>query len=363
MSEKITVLIVDDSRIYRSIIEKALSSDHELEIIGSVRNGKKALEFLKTRKPDIITLDVEMDEMDGLETLKEIKNILPLPERNQIGVIMVSARTTRGARETIEALQSGAFDFISKPQASNPIESERALINELIPKIKQFKGKIGSRVISSAPKVDQSVIDRLKKKRTATLSKGTKAIVIGVSTGGPKTLMQLIPELTEKIDIPILIVQHMPEHFTEALANSLNQKSRYTIIEGKDGDKVRERYAYIAPGGKHMVVAKSPLNSEVITKLNTQPPEENCKPSVNVLFRSAAQVFGGNVIAIILTGMGSDGTKGLGPLKRAGAYIIAQDEATSVVWGMPGSAVNSGYVDEVLPVDKITDSVVKLVNS
>lgn len=210
--------------------------------------------------------------------------------------------------------------------------------------------------------MDKSVVERLKSKRVHVKSTDTKAVLIGVSTGGPKTLSQLIPELTEKIDIPILIVQHMPPQFTEALANSLDQKSRYTITEGREGEVVNPKRAYIAPGGKHMIVSKSPLNSQTIIKLNTQPPEENCRPSVNVLFRSAAQVFGGDVIALILTGMGSDGTKGLGPLKRAGAYIIAQDEATSVVWGMPGSAVNSGYVDETLPLEKITDSIAKLVN-
>ncbi len=356
MASNVKVLIVDDSRIYRGILETALKTVPGLQIIGSVRDGFKALEFIKKTPPDIVTLDVEMDEMDGLETLKEIQKINKTKPGKEVKVIMVSSLTTSGAEATIKSLEYGAIDFIGKPTTSNPTISIDYLKRELGEKLLTFGGKqiraVPTRTIAN-PQPNRRVAVSLQATHKA--SGNIDAILIGISTGGPKALTELIPTLTRDISVPILIVQHMPPTFTKALADSLNAKSGYTIKEGSDGEIVKTKHAYIAPGGKHMIVRK--VGNEVKISITDQPPEEACKPSVNILFRSAATAYGKKSIALILTGMGTDGTKGLAPLKRAGTYVIAQDQATSVVFGMPASAINAGLTDKVLPLNKVTDAV------
>lgn len=354
--KKIKVLIVDDSRIFRHIVNEALSKLTNIEVIGSVRNGKKAIEFLETHTPDVVTLDVEMDEMDGLETLKEIKEI-NVKRNSNIGVIMLSAHTKQGADITIEALEAGAFDFLTKPAAKNANESIKVLREELSEKIDELNKRKNRVRASLSTKPIQKRTVKVEPRKKIAPSK-YEAILIGVSTGGPKALAELMPKLTQNTDLPIFIVQHMPATFTKALAESLNKKSPYTVVEAKDGDIAQKETAYIAPGGKHMVLRKAGIEGLKIN-VNNQPPEEGCKPSVNILFRSAAPILGANVIALILTGMGSDGTRGLRSLKRNGAYIIAQDQKSSVVWGMPGSAVESGVVDDVASLNEIAELVEK----
>lgn len=355
MANTIKVLIVDDSRIYRGILDTALKTVPGLQIVGSVRDGFKALEFIKKTPPDIVTLDVEMDEMDGLETLKEIQKLNKRKTNKEVKVIMVSSHTTSGAEATIKSLEYGAIDFIPKPSTSNPTNSINYLKRELGEKLIAFGGKqIHTQVISSpSPQIEARPTPRI-----TTLTKTSNkynAILIGISTGGPKALTELIPNLTNGISLPILIVQHMPATFTKALADSLNVKSSYTIKEATDDEIVKPKHAYIAPGGKHMIVRKVGTTEKI--SITDQPAEEGCKPSVNIMFRSAAITYAGKSIALILTGMGSDGTKGLAPLKRSGTYIIAQDKASSVVWGMPGSAVSSGNVSKVVPLNKIAETV------
>lgn len=357
-SSKIKVLVVDDSRIFRSGVEECLASEADMEVIGSVRNGVKALEFIRSNRPDLITLDVEMPEMDGLETLNAIQEI---NSSNQdfrpIGVIMLSGLTQKGADITIKALESGAYDFVTKPVSNHPEESLEILRRQLTVKIRSY----ASQRITFPSKAAARPVSPIPTPSLAASTTGFNAILIGISTGGPRALVDFLPALCEMVDLPILIVQHMPPTFTESLATSLDHVCSHTVIEAKDAQKVVDRCVYIAPGGRHMLLRKT--GNDVQTVLNEQPPENGCRPSVNVLFRSAAPLYEKKVIAMILTGMGDDGVKGIAALKRAGAYVIAQDEETSVVWGMPGSAVASGNVDLVLPLQEIPKTVAKIMSN
>lgn len=347
-SSPIKILIVDDSRVFRNLVEKSLAAQTDMKVIGSVRNGIKALEFIHTSRPDIVTLDVEMPDMDGLETLKAIEAVnretASLPP---IGALMLSAHTDKGADATIKALEAGAFDFITKPVSTGAEESMDLLKNQLIAKIRLFTTRSSSVVLPVAK------VQSLLRNRTE-----IQAIMIGISTGGPQALIKLLPKLCQKTDLPIFIAQHMPATFTQSLAKSLDNVCRFSVAEAQNDTKVINRCVYLAPGGRHLLLRRK--GNEVYTVINDHPPENRCRPSVDILFRSAATIYKGNVIAMILTGMGEDGVKGMSTLKRAGAYTIAQDEASSVVWGMPGSAIASGNVDEVLALEAIPKALEKL---
>ena len=354
---KIKVLIVDDSLIFRSSIETALAGEEDIAIIGSVRNGVKAIEFIKSTRPHLVTLDVEMPEMNGLETLHAIRDINRADENlPPIGVIMVSAHTQKGADTTIAALEADAFDFITKPQTRSREESTEILRRQLLVKIRYFASKL---ISSTHPRYNARVSPTISRpSRPISISK-IKAVLIGVSTGGPKALATILPPICEKIAAPIFIVQHMPPGFTLSLAQSLDSKCRHKAKEGRNNEPVRENHIYIAPGGSHMLLRRK--GNQVNIMINEQPPENGTRPSADVLFRSAPIAYGSNTVAIILTGMGNDGTKGISTIKRAGGYIIAQDEETSVVWGMPGSAVSSGYVDVILPLNVIPDKLCTII--
>ena len=371
MDYELKVLIVDDSRIFRSMIEKILNEQKRIKVVGSVRNGVMAIEFIKSNSVDLVTLDQEMPDMDGLETLKEIQKINAAKNSSEkIGVIIVSAHTSKGAEITIKALEEGAFDFITKPETSNVKKNIDVLQRQLIVKLcdfatKRFHPKKGSNAFGRKPPLPKEPQTSTSVKTLQDRNVGSaniKAVVIGVSTGGPKALLEMMPQLSEKINLPILIVQHMPPTFTLSLAKSLDAKCRHTAIEGGNNELIKNDHLYIAPGGKHMELKKD-ADKNVLTILTNTPPENGCRPSVDVLFRSAANVYRGNVIAIVLTGMGSDGTKGLIPLKQAGVHAVAQDEETSVVWGMPGSVVNAGLADKVLPLNEIPDHVSSIVHN
>ncbi|UCG11923.1 MAG: chemotaxis response regulator protein-glutamate methylesterase, partial [Deltaproteobacteria bacterium] len=358
MKRKTKLLIVDDSRIFRNAIQQSLDGQDDIEVIGSVWNGAKAIEFIRLHRPDIVTLDVEMPDMDGLETLQAIQKINATNRQFQpIGVIMLSSYTQRGADTTLKALEMGAFDFIPKPEGKNPMENIEALRRQLVVKIRFFASiRISeglARPRAETPRVAETRID------VSVSPRAIKAILIGASTGGPRALLDLLPPLCEKVDVPIFIVQHMPPTFTQSLAKSLNSRCRYTVIEGSNDDVAQAQYVYVAPGGKHMLLKGR--QQTVRTVVNDGPPENGYKPSVDTLFRSAATVYGGDVAAIILTGMGADGSEGAGVLKRAGAYVIAQDKDSSVVWGMPRSIAESGNADQVLPLDRISHAVVTMI--
>jgi two-component system chemotaxis response regulator CheB len=281
-------------------------------------------------------------------------------------VIMVSAHTRRGAEVTIQALRDGAFDFVAKPSGPRPEENLRTLGQQLHNKIQLFLGgrsrkvaRIHSSLPAVAPPPPRSEATATGRRPQWSRLRSVRAVVIAASTGGPKALETLVPELQSRIELPLLIVQHMPPRFTQSFAESLNRLSPGTVVEAQDGEPVRARSAYVAPGGKHLLLRQE--QGRLLTAVNDQPPENGCRPSADVLFRAAAATLQGNVVAIVLTGMGRDGTAGVGSLKRGGGYVIAQDEATSVVWGMPGSVAEAGLADEVLPLGEIAAAVAALV--
>lgn len=354
MTDRITVLIVDDSRLFRSALEQALSGQDDIAVVGSVFSGANALEFIRKSPPDVVTLDVEMPGMDGLATLEQIQRLVatravPRP----VAVVMVSAFTQRGADITVKALQAGAFDFVTKPSGPSHEANVVALRDEVLAKVRacaRRRSGTASAGIARRPAQPAAAGGR---------SAPIRAIAVGASTGGPRALSVLLPELCAQVDQPILIVQHMPAGFTRSLAESLARQARRSVVEATDGMRLERGTVYIAPGGRHLVVRGTAASAE--SGLNDQPPENGCRPSADVLFRSVAAVFGGAVAAIILTGMGRDGTAGLGAVKRAGGHVVAQDEASSVVWGMPGSAWEAGVTDELLPLDQIARAVAAVV--
>ncbi len=351
MSHVARVLIVDDSRIFRGAIEEALRGQDNVALAGSVFSGEKAIEFIRRHPPDIVTLDVEMPTMNGLETLQLIQQWnRTQPAHARIGVIMVSAFTRRGADVTVQSLQAGAFDFVTKPSGNSPESSVLALRRDLLPMIRAFMSRRHSPSQKESPPANRPLtID-------PNVGRKVRAILIAASTGGPQALAHLLPDLSSRTELPVLVVQHMPAGFTKSLADNLSRRCVGPVVEAEDGQVVVPRSIYIAPGGQHLVLRNN-ATGQLITGLNTQPPESGCRPSASVLFRSAAAILGSETIAVVLTGMGDDGTAGLGPLKRAGGYVIAQDEQSSVVWGMPGSAVAAGLADTVVPLRAIADAV------
>jgi two-component system chemotaxis response regulator CheB len=272
---------------------------------------------------------------------------------------MVSAFTQRGADVTVRALQAGAFDFVTKPAGVSPEDSLAKLRREVTSRIRVFlarRHRTGEAARSTLMPVRPTTPPAAHGPAGATHLRTIRAVLIGCSTGGPKALASILPQLTRRVDAPIVVVQHMPAEFTRSLAENLARQSGVAIVEAEDGRLLEPRTVYIAPGGKHLVLRRD-AHSRLVAGTNDQPPEQGCRPSASVLFRSAAAVLGGAAVAVVLTGMGNDGTAGLGPFKRAGGYVIAQDEATSVVWGMPGSAVEAGFVDAILPLAEIAATV------
>ena len=352
-SEPLCILIVDDSRIFRGALQDALDGRPDARVVGSVWSGEKAIEFIRQSPPDLVTLDVNMPGQGGLDTLTDIQQFnASRPDQPPIGVVLVSALTDRGAAVTVEGLERGAFDFIRKPDGADVQANATLLRQQLLEKISLFAQRRNRpfRLVPTLPPPEQSSLLRLAGRY--------QAVAIGSSTGGPEALSKLLPALTKHISTPLLIVQHLPPGMTGYFAASLARKCDYRVVEATDGQAVQQRTAYIAPGGRHLLVRRQ--EGQVITTLGDQPAENGCRPSVDVLFRSAAMAYQQSVVAVVLTGMGNDGANGLGPLKRSGAYVIAQDEATSVVWGMPGAAVATNHVDAILPLEHIAPRIAQL---
>lgn len=361
MTEKIKILVVDDTSLYRKVITDALNRIPNVAVVGSAHNGRKALEMIQALRPDMITLDIEMPEMGGLEVLAELRRL-----KLDVGVIVVSSFTKAGSALTIKALELGAFDFITKPTGKGPHQSIDHLVSSLEPVINAFRHRWEIKrllrsdvVVPERPKSE--LPPPLVEKKEAGRALFQKPLVaIGVSTGGPNALAQLIPSLPKDLPAPVLIVQHMPPVFTLSLANSLDEKSALSVKEAEHQEEIRQGVVYIAPGGKQMKISPKD-DSKYFIVITDDPPENNCKPSVDYLFRSIANYYKGRVVAVIMTGMGKDGVMGLRLLKRRGAKVIAQDEATSVVFGMPGEAIKANVVDTVLPLTKISEEIVKAV--
>jgi two-component system, chemotaxis family, protein-glutamate methylesterase/glutaminase len=346
------VLVADDSSVFRRAITDALVSIPDVQVVGSAPNGKIALQKVIELKPDLLTLDMEMPEMDGLAVLDALKQA-----GSTTSVMVISAVTLRGGRLTMQAIEKGAFDFLTKPQGKDAAESKAMLVRELAPRLRALAHRRQIRDIlrpggASSPVPASSASATARPVTARPLTSRPEIVLIGVSTGGPAALARLLPLLPADLGVPVAVVQHMPPIFTQSLAESLSGKCSLRVREAADGDKLEPGLVLIAPGGRHLRLASSP-DAVARAQITDDPPENNCRPAVDYLFRSAANALPGRAMAVILTGMGNDGTLGLRLLKRHGCFTIAQDEATSVVFGMPKAAIEAGVVDLVLPLDAI----------
>jgi len=340
----IRILIVHDSAVFRRVLSNVLAPDPEIGVAGTAGNGVQALAQIADTKPDLVTLDIELRGMDGVETLVEIRKRYP-----KLPVIMFSTLTDRGAIATFDALERGASDYVTQSvRQTSELSPERMLV-ELTRKIKSLCA-----AHTSAPyfplKLPLTRSPNLPPASALTLAR-VDVVAIGASTGGPNALSSLIAQLPSDFAVPVLIVQHMPPLFTRMLAERLNIPGRIKVREGTDGAILQPGEAWIAPGDQHMTVSRK--GTEFVIGLNHGPQENSCRPAVDVLFRSVAQTYKANVLAIVLTGMGSDGTRGSAVIREAGGQIIVQDEESSVVWGMPGSVVAAQVADHIYPLDRI----------
>ena len=350
--QRLKALVVDDSAVLRHLVVRTLEQDPWIDVVASAPNGVVALELIAKRKPDVISLDLEMPEMDGLETLRRIRRDFP-----HVRVVMFSSYTERGASATFEALSLGADDYVAK---SGSDDSTVSLRDSLLPKIKQFFRfpDEASEVQTSPPAKPEKPFIAGQPVKPLQVATRPKVILIGVSTGGPEALAAILPQIPKNFDLPILIVQHMPPLFTRFLSERLNEISKLPVREATHGENLDEPKILIAPGDFHMRFATSLRGTVPRIVLDQGPPENSCRPAVDVLFSSAAGTLGSAAFAIVLTGMGQDGLRGASALKTRGSSVIVQDEATSAVWGMPRAVYKAGLADMVLPLPNIVPEMI-----
>lgn len=366
------VLVIDDSILFRRMLTDAVTATGEAEVVATALSGQNGIDKIKELKPDLITLDIEMPGLSGLEVLDLIKE-----QKLNCGVIIVSALTKRGGRMTMQAIAKGAFDFVTKPDGDSIDENRKCLIESLTPLLKAFKRKFEIRSILSATgnrpaaqPVNSEIINSCQKgedltrinERMVRLQNAGRVelVLIGVSTGGPNALAVVLESLPGNLGVPILIVQHMPPHFTQPLAESLNARCRLRVKEAENGELLVNDSIYIAPGGRQMRL-KVCGNGVRTVEITDDPPENNCRPAVDYLFRSVAHQIGGGTMAVIMTGMGNDGLQGVKLLKRHNCPVITQDELSCVVYGMPRAVFEAGLSDFALPLDAIAAKIVSLV--
>jgi len=352
LNEIITVLIVDDSAFMRKSLSIMLESDPGIKVIATARNGREGVDFAKSLHPDIITLDIEMPIMDGITALQKIMKECPT------SVIMVSSITTEGAQATIQALELGAVDFISKELSfvSLSISNIKAEIIQKVKTIvrqKSLKERLARiRDSSGQPKTYRRLTSVLQELPRI----GYSAVAIGISTGGPLTLQKILPMISDKINVPVFIVQHMPPKFTRSLAERLNGLSPLEIKEAEDNEEVRRNVVYIAPGGSQMTITNESL-TKIKILISSEPSDIIHRPSVDVMMNSVIDIYGRHTLGIIMTGMGRDGLEATKKLKSIGGHAIAQDEESSVVYGMPKAIVDAGYADLILPPEGIAGTI------
>jgi two-component system, chemotaxis family, protein-glutamate methylesterase/glutaminase len=339
--EPITVLVVDDSVVVRRLVPNALSEDPDIRVVGTAASGRAALDKIERLAPDILTLDIEMPEMDGLETLRHLRRLHP-----RLPVIIFSTLTERAAAATLEALSLGARDYVTKPAGVGSTGAAlEAVRSQLIPKIKALVPR--GPLTPAAARIARPGAAVVRPVRN-----GPHAILaIGASTGGPDALAAIVRELPADLPVPVAIVQHMPPIFTRLFAQRLDRSSRLTVIEGQPDMHLEPGLVVVAPGDWHLLVVEDRGVPRIA--LSQEARQNGCRPAVDMLFRSAAAVFGARVLACVLTGMGKDGLRGSERLRADGAEIVVQDQATSVVWGMPGAIATAGLADRILPLPAI----------
>lgn len=363
-------MVVDDSVVIRGLISRWIASESDMVVAASLRTGLDAVNQIERINPDVAVLDIEMPELDGISALP-----LLLAKKRNLIIIMASTLTRRNAEISFKALSLGASDYIPKPESTREASAAEIFHHDLIQKIRSFGAKLRrtaapapaspplapslerSREPSARPAAAPTAQPQLL--RRAFSSHAPRALVIGSSTGGPQALMALVAEIGAVIDrFPVLITQHMPPTFTTILAEHLARASHRPAHEAVDGEIVKAGQIYLAPGGRHMRVVRHGVDAAIA--LDDGPPVNFCKPAVDPLFTSAIDVWQGGTLAVVLTGMGSDGMRGGKDIVAAGGSVIAQDEATSVVWGMPGAAANAGICAAVLPLNQIAPKLVRL---
>lgn len=350
----IRVLVTDDSVVVRKLVSQALSEDPDIEVIGTAANGRIALSKARQLKPDLITMDIEMPEMDGITAVRALRS-----EGYRGPIIMCSTLTERGAAATLDALAAGASDYVAKPSNTGSIEkSMQVMTAELVPKVHALVPRFPrhSSPVASRRRhlsADSGSRPRLRERIGAPLP--IELVVIGSSTGGPSALASVIGGLTVRPRVPVVVVQHMPPVFTRQLAERLDKMGPADVVEGHEGQVLRAGTVTIAPGGLHMEV-RSEAGLGVI-RLNESPPVNYCRPSVDVMFKSAVKSYRGGILGVILTGMGADGADGAGEIVKVGGTMLAQDQATSVVWGMPGAVAEAGYAHAILPLNEISGAI------
>ena len=361
------VLAADDSSVMREVLRMvfamhASAGDATLppmELLGVMKDGIEALEAVRTMRPDVLLLDLEMPRLNGLGVLEQMRTVNP-----SLPVIMCSAHTERGARVTLDALAAGAKDYVMKPAQSRDFAAALdALIKQLLPKIAALAG---AERAPAGPRHDApglrpaGVSEPVSNTDTSNTDTPFEVVVIGVSTGGPSALETMLPALSRSLPVPVMIVQHMPKLFTGALADRLNGLCALPVVQATDGMTVRRHAVYLAPGDAHMEVARG-AGESLAVRLHQGPARNSCKPSVDYLFESAARVFGAGTLALVLTGMGQDGLDGARAVKAAGGTVLAQDQETSAVWGMPGRVVREGVASAALPLGELAACVTRRV--
>jgi two-component system chemotaxis response regulator CheB len=366
--EPLRVMVVDDSVVIRGLISRWIEAEPDMTVAASLRTGLDAVNQIARVNPDIAVLDIEMPDLDGIAALPQL-----LAKKPNLIVIMASTLTRRNAEISFKALSLGAADYIPKPESTREVAAADTFKHDLLQKIRHLGLKVRRLASAStpsivpaldrprepAPRPAPSVASQAQLLKRSFSNVMPRALLIGSSTGGPQALMTLVAEIGAVIDkVPVLITQHMPPTFTTILAEHLARTSKRPAHEGVDGEIVKPGQIYLAPGGKHMRVAKQGAN--VVIVLDDGPPVNFCKPAVDPLFTSGIEVWQSAVLAVVLTGMGSDGMRGGKEIVAAGGSVIAQDEATSVVWGMPGAAANAGICAAILPLNQIAPKLVRL---
>ena len=363
-NKALKIMVVDDTVLYRKIVSDVIAEIPGVEVVGTAHNGKAALIKIKTLQPDLLTLDIEMPEMSGLELLERLQTEAP-----DVGAVMLSTLTQEGGIMTMRALELGAFDFIPKPQSGTMAENKTAVKNALEPILQAFsrirrnkRGPVFHRCASTAKPMRPAGYPSSAIKPAVKRAGSSSIIGIGISTGGPNALARMLPKLPADIGVPVVIVQHMPPMFTQSLARSLDSKCALDVREAKNGEPLQPNVVYIAPGGKQMKIVAGADGRQRVIKITDDPPENSCKPSVDYLFRSIAELYVGRSTGVIMTGMGSDGTAGLKLMKSNGAVVIAQDESSCVVFGMPKDPIQKGIVDVIAPLDAISQEILKTIS-
>lgn len=386
MSSIIRVMIADDSSVTRRIVSEAITREPDLELVGAAQDGDEAISFFKSQKPDLVLLDVDMPTLSGIEALKAIRKL-----NDSVPIIMFSTLTVKGGEATLDALAAGATDYIVKPSSVGHLNKAMDYLRlELIPKVRMWGARVQSRQIT-AVQVQPTPFASLKSSfstwyttpATDRIARGPASftmasqriaitasqpqqrcknvpvgvLAIGSCTGGPNALAELIGLLPGDLGVPVLITQHMPPLFTQRLAERLDRSSRLKVKEACDGANVCAGEVWVAPGDFHMIVTRE--GAETLVRINKQPPENSCRPAVDVMFRSVADVYGASALACVLTGMGRDGTAGAQVLAKTGASIFVQDELSSVVWGMPRAVHEAGLADSVLNLKDMAAAITK----